>query len=56
MKYTYLLVTLLVGCSYQSDNFLEIHNPPTIDQKLMKLTDEIQRLRRDMEIHHKSRT
>lgn len=49
MKYSYLLVIFLVGCTYQRDNYFEIQPSPQIDQKLTKLTEDMQRLNREME-------
>lgn len=49
MKYLVLLL-LLASCSYQSDNFLEFKQSPTIDEKLAKLIIEMQQLRRDLDI------
>lgn len=49
MKYSYLLVLLLVGCTYQRDNYFEIQPSPQIDQKLTKLTEDMQRVNRELE-------
>jgi len=49
MKRVFLLI-VLSSCSYQSDNFLEFKQSPTIDEKLNKLTIEMQQLRRDLDI------
>jgi len=48
MKHS-LFLLLLASCSYQADQYFEIQPSPSIDHKLNKLTDDMQRLRRELE-------